>query len=323
MLMAATVPASLAASLDSAVIGMFPKDARNVGYADLDQARQLPWYPQFEAQVVPVALYGFEQFLEAVQMRQTSPINQVAWSNIGVGVADANSNAPVASSNAQPVVVAIGDFDADTIKVFLDSKNIPFVQVENYTLYASGTGSGASDVFFTFLDPTTIAFGSLRPLERVLRVRDGEEDNLLQNETMMTLIDRANGDGILWGVLDGTGAGQALHRLVPEAAKFPQSHDLIGKLKGLLITVKAQNHIQLEFQATSDSPSDAVLISQLLQAGVLMRRYQANGENNSELGTLLDALSIAADGELLDISLELTNDQLISLIEHNTFSMKM
>ncbi len=73
-----------AGSLDSTVIGMFPKDAGDIGYADLSAARELPWYPQFAAQVVPVSLFGFEQFLEAVQMRQTSAINEVAWASVSV-----------------------------------------------------------------------------------------------------------------------------------------------------------------------------------------------------------------------------------------------
>jgi hypothetical protein len=94
-------------------------------------------------------------------------------------------------------------------------------------------------------------------------------------------------------------------------------------LKELLITVKVPGDIELDFQAESASSSDAILISQLLQAGVLMRRYQTNSENNPEMTKLLDALHISANGNLLDISLELTNDQLTSLVEHNTFSMKM
>lgn len=323
MLVLAAVPTLHAGSLDSTVIGMFPKDVGNFGYADLDEARQLPWFPQFEAQLVPVALFGFEQFLQAVQLRQTSPINQVVWASVGAASNDsdhAGSDHP-AASDGQLVAVAIGNFDIGTIKSFLDSKSIPSVQTGDYTLYTSGSGFGSSSIFFTLLDSRTIAFGPLEPLKRVLRIRDAEEDNLLQNEAMMTLIDSANGDGIFWGVLNGAGTGRAIERLVPEAAKFPQSSDLIAKLKELLITVKAPGKIDIEFKTASDTSSDAVVISQLLQAGVLLRRYQTNGESNPEMSSLLDALRIAANGNLLDIYLELTNEQLVSLIEHNTFTM--
>jgi hypothetical protein len=314
-----------AGSLDSTVIGMFPKDAGDIGYADLSAARELPWYPQFAAQVVPVSLFGFEQFLEAVQMRQASAINEVAWASVSVKPApsDVPASSQAVSRDGEPVVIAIGDFDADTIKSYLESKNIPSLQVGNYVLYSAGTGAGSSNVFFTLLDSQTIAFGSLEPLKRTLRTRDGQEDSLLQNETMMTLIERANGNGVFWGVLNAEGAARAINRLVPQAANFPQSRGLIDKLKNVLITVKAQDDIEIDFQAASPSPADAVLLSQLLQAGVLMRRYQAKDGANPDLATVLDGLRLGANGNSLDISLALTNDQVISLIEHNTFSTKM
>ena len=67
---------------DSSILGMFPKNVSEFGYADLSAARELPWFPQFEAQVVPVSLYGFEQFLEAAQMQQSPVIEGVAWARI-------------------------------------------------------------------------------------------------------------------------------------------------------------------------------------------------------------------------------------------------
>jgi hypothetical protein len=160
-------------------------------------------------------------------------------------------------------------------------------------------------------------------LKRVLRVRDGQEDSLLQNESMMSLIEGANGNGVFWGVVSSSGTGRAIDRLIPEAANFPQSRDLISKLKEMMITVRASDDVEVDFQAISDSPDDTVFISQLLQAGVLMRRYETKNENNPGLATLLDGLRILPSGNSLAISLRLTSDQVISLIEHNTFSMKM
>ena len=314
-----------AETLDSTVIGMFPKDVSDFGYADLSQARQLSWYPQFEAQLVPVALFEFEQFLQAIQMRQSSPINQVAWATVGSEQinSDTGKAGHSTSRNEQPVAVAVGDFDIETIKAYVDSKNIPSIQSQDHILYASGTGSGPSNIFFTLLDSHAIAFGSLQPLERVLKIRDGEEDSLLQNQEMMTLIERANGEGIFWGVLDSGGAARAIDRLIPEAAKFPQSRDLMKKLADVLITVKAPGDIELELKAASASPGDAGLTSQLFQIGVLLQRYQTNSDTNPEMAKLLDALRITSNGARIAISLELTTEQIISLIEHNTFIFKM
>lgn len=317
----AAISRSYGGSLDSTVIGMFPKDSGDFGYADLSQARQFPWYPQFEAQLVPVALFEFEQFLETAQMRSTSPMDQVAWANVGASPASPGHAATdhPGPGTGQPVAIAIGDFDIETIKSYLNSKNVSSIQIGNYVLYGSGTGSGSSNIFFAILDSQTIAFGPLKPLKRALKVRDGEEDSLLQNEPMMTLIESANGGSIFWGVLNTANAAHAIGRLIPEATKFPQSSELIGKLKEVLITVNSTDNIEIDLQARSPSPGDAMLLSQLLQAGVLMRRYEANIENHTEMAKVLNALSVGANGDLLDISAILTNDQILALIEHNTF----
>ena len=304
---------------------MFPKDSGEIGFADLSQARQLPWYPQLAAQVVPVALFEFEKFLETVQMRETSPLNQVVWATVSPKAAIQESTAPerVAPRSGQTVAVGIGDFDAETIKSYLDSHKVPSISAGNYTLYSSGMGVGSSNVYFALLDSQTIAFGPLEALKRVLQVRDGEEDSLLQNAAMMTLIENASGNGMFWGVLDAAGAARAIERMVPEAGKFPQSRELIGKLREVLIKVNAADGVEVEFQATSPSLADAALLSQLLQAGILLRQYQASSGENPDLSAMLNTVSVRANGNLLDISLQLTNDQLVSLIEHNSFSIRM
>jgi hypothetical protein len=317
LLFLAVAPVLHAGSLDSSIIGMFPKDVTEFGFADLKEARGFSWYPQLEAQLVPVSLYSFEQFLAAAQMRQTPSIDQVAWGRVS-GASGASTNR--SAGGGQLVAVAVGHFDGDALQYFLSSRKVPSVQAGEYTMYASGAGSGAADVFFAVVDSETIAFGPREPLERVLGVRGGGEENLLESERMIALIDQANGDGIFWGVLDSAQAGRAIAQLIPEAASFPQSRDLIGKMKELLVTVKASSGMEIDFQASSASPSDALLLSQLLQAGLLYRRYRSS-QDDSGLSQILDGVRVAYNGSLLEMSLALTDDQMLSLIEHNTFTL--
>jgi hypothetical protein len=309
---------------------MFPKDVHGFGCADLSKARDLSWFPRFESQLVPVPLYQFELFLESAEMRQTSPLEQVAWARVTVPNPDSKAGSnPESSSDSdasshgdggQLVGVATGDFDADALKFTLTSLKIPVLQMGNDTLYDAGTGSGGADIFFTVVDWRTIVFGSLAQLKRILRIRQGDEDNLLENQPMMTMIDQANGEGIFWGVLDSSRVSSVVTQLVPEAANFPQAHDMSQKMKQLLITVKAPSDIEVNLQVATASPEDALLFSQLLQAGILMRQYQAGTTNNPELVKLLGSINISASGDLLKVSAVLTDDQLISLIEHDTFA---
>ncbi|MGC1186548.1 MAG: hypothetical protein WA871_04065 [Candidatus Acidiferrales bacterium] len=309
-----------ATPLDWSIIGMFPKSVTEFGYADLNQARQFPWFPQFEAQLVPVSLYGFEQFLESAQMQETSPIDQVAWAR--VSPQSSNSESSGGGGSSELVGIATGNFDLKAIQSFLDSRNIPAVQEDGEAVYASQMDSGASDTYFTMIDSGTIAFGPLESLKQILKTHKGEQENLLASETMMNLIGQANGQGTFWGVLDSDGAAAAIQRLVPEAAQFSGAHELIGKMKQVLVILRAPGDFELDFQGTSESPDDAILLAQLLQAGLLYQQYRSS-QSNPDLAQILEGASIAPSGDQVEISLRLTDDQMLGLIERNTFSFSM
>lgn len=118
--------------------------------------------------------------------------------------------------------------------------------------------------------------------------------------------------------MNGAAARSAVQQLVPEAGRFPQAGQLIGKFRAMVFTVEASTDIQATFQLVTAAPEDAVILSQLLQAGILIRRYQLKGDN-AGLADILDSAQIAAAGDELRTTFELTPDQLIGLIEQNTF----
>jgi hypothetical protein len=72
----------------------------------------------------------------------------------------------------------------------------------------------------------------------------------------------------------------------------------------------------------SASPGDAIVLSQLLEAAMLPRRLQAS-QDNPELAKILDAMRITPEGSHLDLSLSMTDDQMLTLIERNTFKLSM
>src|SRR6266699_54307 len=85
LLLGLTISTELHASnLDSSIISMFPKDVREIGYADLNRSRQFSWFPQFEAQLVPGSITGFEKFIETSQVQESPCIGQVAWARVSL-----------------------------------------------------------------------------------------------------------------------------------------------------------------------------------------------------------------------------------------------
>src|SRR6202007_3487069 len=106
-----------------------------------------------------------------------------------------------------------------------------------YTLFAFGSGSGDTDLFFFFLDSNKAVFGHRALLEKLLEIRFGREDGLLRNDQMFNLINEVNGSAVVWAVLDPSYTRLARGQLGPEVKQFPEAAALIPRMKALVITV--------------------------------------------------------------------------------------
>jgi hypothetical protein len=153
-------------------------------------------------------------------------------------------------------------------------------------------------------------------------VRAGEEQGLLTDSKILPLINEANGSGVVWAVLNGNYAQLAMQQLAPEAGQFPQAQQLLSRLRALSIQISAGSGVEARFESVCATPDDANTFAALLQAGLLYKRYQL-GTSNPDMAALLDSTRISPAGDRLDIRLNLTNDQMLSLIRRNTFAVTM
>jgi hypothetical protein len=310
----ATLPAG---TLSVDVIAMFPKNTAEFAYANLKEARQFPWYAQFKSQTLPARFSDLEHFLASAGVDDSSQIEELAWS-LSSGDSASGPDDKSAPDSDDVLAVALGNFDPDAAKSFLKSHKIQGIDYRGYTLYPC---AACDDLSIVFIDSSTVAFGQLRLLQRLIEVRVAADDSLIQNEKMFPLVSQVNGRGIFWGVLNPGGTHQAVRQIVPEATQFPQAGKLLNKLQGMVISIQGTGDLDVHFQLISSSPDDAATISQLLQAGILLRQFEAKN-SDPDLATLLASVRVVPNGEGLEVSFAVTIDQLLSLIKRNTFSAK-
>lgn len=307
-------------SLESRVIAMFPKDVGEIAYADLSQVRNFPWYAQFKQQALPPRFIDFAQFLKSAGIDPETEIDGVAWaltSNATRKAEKEKTESPI----EQVVCIATGRYNPDTTQDFFAAHNIQAVKYLDYKLYPASAAGGA-DVFMMFVDSSTIAFGPRSLLERLIGVQGGAEENLAENETVVSLINQVNGSGIFWGVLNNSIARQAIQLLVPVVGQFAQAGGIIDKIGAVTIRVQGSDRMEANIVAVVGSAGDAAILSQLLQAGLMVRQYQAT-QSNADLAQALGGASIASSGKELSISFTVSEEQLIALVKQNSFAMKM
>jgi hypothetical protein len=220
------------------------------------------------------------------------------------------------------VGVALGTYNPNSTEAFFKQQKLSTFKSRGYTLYAFGTGSGANDLFFFFIDSNTAAFGHRTVLEKMIEVRFGSEEGLLRNDRLFPLINEANGSGVVWAVLNPAYTRLAMQQLAPEVQQFPEAAKLVARMQNMIINVEASSGIDGKFQAVCGSTEDANTLGQLLQAGFLYKRYQAQ-KDNPDLAQLLDQARVTPAGDRVTLRMSLSDDQMASLIRKNTFALKM
>jgi hypothetical protein len=321
-----------AGSVSGSVLGMFPKNVGEVGYADLKTARQAAWFAQFEGQVLPTRFSHFERFLTSAGIDANKQVDELVWAVASPSPPPSSGGAAPSAGDAaaqlqkfsgeQVVGIALGNFSPDAVDSFFTKQKLPTASVRGYTLYAFGSGVSPGDLFFFFLDANTVAFGHRELLETMIDVHFGDEESFQSNESLYPLVNEINGQGTLWAALDKKYAQLSIGRLMPEAAQFPGAADLLARVKSMTLTIQMDSGMDAQVTPQCASAGDAMTLAELLQAGLLFKRYQA-ATTNPDFARAIDATSVSADGDHLKIHTQLSDDLLQTLLQRNAFALQM
>jgi len=305
-------------------IALFPKNIGEFAYANLKQARSQKWFPQLQEQMLPERFRQFEKFLASAGVDPNSQVEELAWGLIAEGVTDKTSGtgSTAVPTGEEIVVVALGSYNPESTEAYFKAQKLPTFKSHGFTMYAFGSGAGSNDLFFLFLDSNTAAFGHRSELEKMLDVRYGGAEGLLRNEKMYSLINEANGSGVVWAVLNPAYTRLAMKQLAPQIQQFPEAAKLVTRMQNLILNIQASGGIDGKFQAICGSTEDANTLAQLMQLAFVYQQYQAK-QQNPELADLLGQAQVNPSGDRVVLRLALTDDQMTSLIKKNTFALKM
>jgi hypothetical protein len=306
-----------AGSLPSEVIGIFPPDVAEFAVADLQRAHSLPWFPQLQKKVLPDQLRQFELFLASPGMDRDSRVERLAWALVPGSSA---SQPPQGVTGSQEtVIVALGQFSPESTAAYFKARKRTVVSVRDHFLYPLNGGSGDGGTLVWLVGSTVAVLGERKELERVIGINDNEEPNLLSNRSLAALISQANPHSVIWGVLNSSRANLEMQAILPGLAGFSQSQQLFSKVHAFTLEIDADQGTQSTFQAICASPDDANMFATLLQAALLYQASRAD-QPNQDMTALLSQAKVAASTDRLDVTLALTDDQVVDLLQRNGLS---
>jgi hypothetical protein len=316
-------PAKASGGVPADTLALFPKETGEIGYVDLKKARGEKWFPALREQILPDRFKQFEKFLASAGVDPNSQVDELVWGLVAesTGKNDKGVSTGVPSSE-MTVGIAMGSYNPESTEAYFKQQKLSTSKIGNYTLFAFGSGSGATDLYFFFLDSSKAVFGHKPLLEKLLDIRLGKEDGLLRNDQMYNLVNEVNGNSVVWAVLDAGYTRLAMSQLAPEVQQFPDAAALVQRMTAMVITANSSSGVDSKFQAVCGSPQDANTLSQLMAAGLLLKKYQA-AKDNPDLAQLLDQTSVTPTGDRVAVALTVSDDQMTSLIRRNTFAFKM
>jgi hypothetical protein len=298
-----------AGSLSMTVIGMFPRLVGEFAYADLKSARQYPWFSQFREHLLPPRFRQFEQILSSAGVHANTQVEEVAWGEL-----------PLSSNGREAIGVALGSFDLSSIEDRFKQLKLSVVGYRGLHLYSGAIGS--DDIFVTFLDSSTAAFGPKSALEKLVDVRMGTGESLLTNAALFPLINETNRGGVFWTVLDKSNTHFAMQQLVGQATQFRQAATVISRVHAMMISVDGGSGIDGRFQVVCDSVDDANLLGAALQLGVMYQRY-TDARSHPDVAKVLDNVRIAPSGDRLMVEAPVSEEQLDALIKSISVNLPM
>ena len=331
---AATLGALVTAQVSSAqrvgpdTIALFPKNVGEFAYANLKQARSQKWFPQLQQQLLPERFRQFEKFLASAGVDPNTQVEELTWGLVAEGVNDKTSGvgSDAVPTGEEVAGIAMGSYNPNSTEAFFKAQKLPTFTSHGFTMYAFGSGSGASDLFFLFIDSNTAAFGHRNVLEKMLEIRYGGAEGLLRNDKMYSLINEANGSGVVWAVLNPAYTRLAVRQLAPQIQQFPEAAKLVTRMQNLILNIQASGGVDGKFQAVCGNTDDANTLAQLMQLALVYQQYQAKQQGqtqNQDLADLLSQAQVSPSGDRVVLRLSLTDDQMTSLIKKNTFALKM
>ena len=184
-----------AEQLPQAALSAFPADTLQIAYTDLAELRSLPAYPQIRQRLLNRQLRAFQDFLRPMGIDPDKDVDEVllGWRGEMVGPAGY-------------LGMAAGRFQPDLIQKYFDRTSLPVRSYAGTDLYAFGSGSDANDLFFTFFDSSTAAFGRIGDMKALLDVRQGSANALSSNSDFANWEGELEGTAPEWGILNGKSA---------------------------------------------------------------------------------------------------------------------
>ena len=235
-----------AAQIDTDARSAIPHDVQQLIVVDYRIMENSSAAMDLKARVLPPELKQLETALKTSGLNENQDVEQLAFAAYRVGAS---------GDDIKIVGVAQGQFQVSDILATFTKKKIKATVIRNNKLYPMG----ASGMLVTFLNPTTMLFGSSDAIKPALDCRDGLAPSFLTNQDMLAAMQQVDTEPI-WSILDAKGTQYMMHSLLGQASQLADYDQVKKRLLSSSYTMNFNNGVKFNlFVATSDTFTAATM----------------------------------------------------------------
>ena len=235
-------------------LATFPADTQQMAYTNLATLRAVPQYPLIEAHLMSPQLRNLENLLRSAGINPDTQVNELVLGWRGQ-----------VQDTTRFFGLAEGSFDPNQVHQYFVNNKMMIQRYSGYDLYAFGSGTARTDMFFSFLDSSRAIFGRLADIKALIDVQNAARPPLNSNANFRRWEGDLDGIAPQWGISTGlAAANQAIPWLTQGKKIKVDPSALFGSVKAVLYRVDWGSQIMAHLSIICQNAQAANGFNQLL-----------------------------------------------------------
>ncbi len=291
---------SQAAQLSSDARSAIPKDLQQLIAVDYRAMQNSPAAMDLKNRILPPELKQLEEALKTSGLNANHDVDELAFASFRVPNVD----------GTRIVGVAQGDFNVAEIKAKWLKSKVKVTKIRTNSVYPMG----ASGMAVTFVNPTTMIFGSKEAVKSALDSRDGLDPSLLNNNSFMESMQAVDNEAV-WSVLDQEGTQYMMHSVLGQASQVTDYDTVKKRLLGSRYTMSFVNGVKFNLYVLTPDAFSSGTMASLLNAAALYKKMSGNDTEKEAI----NSTTIKSNADNLEVSFSASDSQFVSLLQSPLF----
>lgn len=298
-----------AQALSTTVLALYPPQAGEVIFVDLQTARRSPHFARLKDQLLPQRFRDLEQLAAHLGVDFDRNVDRVSYAIVGDD-----------TEHIEMVGVAEGVYNLPETQRAAARNKLGTRAYRGAQVFSLGKNERGVEFVFAFRDNANCLFGARAQVEGMLDRAAKGGPNLLDNVEVRALIAEVNNSTPIWMVLNGQFTKLGVLQFLGEGATLPGVDSMADRVRNATVRITLNRSLDSTVTARCATAADAAWFAALLEAAVYFQRQRISASNPTMARVLNDSKIDRAE-DRVSMAVSIPESDLATLLETRTFTL--